>query len=764
MVKKGMKNVFAPTPPRELPGGMAPRTALRQLDSQGNIPKPLNATLDPYKQLPADLKRILATSALKNRAERAESGDYPVSPSISSISQSQPLVHRQTPRRADHTRAPSAVPEVPAQRREPSRYGLSPPRLTLNLIPGDIDFSPSSSYFSESNTPTLGTGEYRNSFDFTSEYASLDRGDQRASFVETMMIIQNQPPAQVPLPPVPAVSLPTSMGHDVGGQYDDYDYDETDSEMSDGEDDLEMVAVEMGSIHSGLARSGSVCSAIHVEMSRTPRPKPFEGNVAFQKHIAETKRLSSSPPRSRPISHFSDETIEPTREPEVDEVEVEEQEQPTEVVPKRRRGHARDESGFSIASMSSMGSVIDTRLDKDDVTNYFEVNFSNHLAEHEGAPPPLPPLPAHLQLGSQGLSNPPSGDSLRSKRHRRNSSLVSIDSLDEMDLGVIMTTVNNLTASGPPVSMHNTRRSSYISRHRRGLGSGDGSLSLSSFGRSDWKAHHRRNSSQESNASAMSVARLARPGLGERMFQLDGGVQLTSISASPPSHPNSETNDARSLTGSVEGLGFGRRGRGPLHRDQPSLERLLERNRLENRDQDRQLLEESQLPLQYDSVLDNSRLYDSVLDDARPPYDSILDDSRAPYDSLIDNSRLVYDSLMDSTMEASSAETHHSRASGSFDIDTTFGTRARQGGSSGSFLIKGLRPISAISNDSSAPSDIENTFAGMRSKVKRSTQLEFGSSPVPKGPTACLSGEGQDESMCEFSSALKRNQTDQVPG
>lgn len=254
----------------------------------------------------------------------------------------------------------------------------------------------------------------------------------------------------------------------------------------------------------------------------------------------------------------------------------------------------------------------------------------------------------------------------------------------------------------------------------------------------------------------MSVARLARPGLGERMFQLDGGVQLTSISASPPAHPNSETNDARSLTGSVEGLGFGRRGRGPLHRDQPSLERLLERNRLENRDQDRQLLDESQLPLQYDSVLDDSRLSDSVLDDARPPYDSILDDSQAPYDSLIDSSRLVYDSLMDSTMEASSVETHHSQASGSFDIDTTFGTRTRQGGSSGSFLIKGLRPISAISNDSSAPSDVENTFTGMRNKVKRPTQLEVGSSPVPKGPTACLSGEGQDDSMCELSSTLKR--------
>jgi hypothetical protein len=47
--------------------------------------------------------------------------------------------------------------------------------------------------------------------------------------------------------------------------------------------------------------------------------------------------------------------------------------------------------------------------------------------------------------------------------------------------------------------------------------------------------------------SNFSACRIARPGLGDRMFQLDGGVQLTSITASPPDYnDNGNSNDESS--------------------------------------------------------------------------------------------------------------------------------------------------------------------------------------------------------------------------
>ena len=154
--------------------------------------------------------------------------------------------------------------------------------------------------------------------------------------------------------------------------------------------------------------------------------------------------------------------------------------------------------------MSSMGSLIEDGIPTD-FTNYFEIHFTAHLNGQNRAR-------VDSQTSSTGR-----------RHHRRISSIVSVESINE-ELSRV------LNDMGPPISMHNSRRSSYLSRHRR---------SSESFGRSDWAAH-KRSSSVESSSSAISFARIGRPGLGDRMFQLDGGVQLSSITGSPAGDGASE--------------------------------------------------------------------------------------------------------------------------------------------------------------------------------------------------------------------------------
>ena len=57
--------------------------------------------------------------------------------------------------------------------------------------------------------------------------------------------------------------------------------------------------------------------------------------------------------------------------------------------------------------------------------------------------------------------------------------------------------------------------------------------SYAAGGRAAW-ARHRPDFSVDSVSSDFSGRRLARPGLGDRMFEMDHGVPLTAISASPP--------------------------------------------------------------------------------------------------------------------------------------------------------------------------------------------------------------------------------------
>jgi hypothetical protein len=303
---------------------------------------------------------------------------------------------------------------------------------------------------------------------------------------------------------------------------------------------------------------------------------------------------------------------------------------------------------MSIATLSSVGSVIDTSETAREYTNYFEVNFTQHLAKQTGA----------TQAHSRGTSV----DSLyvdtsdpraptRRAHHRRKSSIISVESI-----GVI----GQVLSTGlPPNSLYNNvRRSGYISKHRR-----DGSTD-SAFGRSDW-ASHRRSMSTESNSSATSVSRIVRPGLGDRMFQLDGGVQLSSITGSP----------ADALTHS--------RGRGGSWASSDREE------------------------VSYDAMFDSS------------PKD-------ASFDSLFDSrgaaSELETEAEVEAKRYSLSSSSTEKRTSGS--SESVFGADTEEAVIKQGFFLKGMSPVSAISSGLSSENG-EDTFLDVKRYIKRAKEECF---------------------------------------
>jgi serine/arginine repetitive matrix protein 2 len=96
------------------------------------------------------------------------------------------------------------------------------------------------------------------------------------------------------------------------------------------------------------------------------------------------------------------------------------------------------------------------------------------------------------------------------------------------------------TSAAPPVSLYN--RSHHGHGHRRGDSSGSVSSVALSYalhgangGRATWAKHSRNDPSIDSVISDYSMVRLSRPGLGDKMLdsEFDHGVPLSAISASP---------------------------------------------------------------------------------------------------------------------------------------------------------------------------------------------------------------------------------------
>ncbi|CCM05311.1 uncharacterized protein FIBRA_07525 [Fibroporia radiculosa] len=94
----------------------------------------------------------------------------------------------------------------------------------------------------------------------------------------------------------------------------------------------------------------------------------------------------------------------------------------------------------------------------------------------------------------------------------------------------------SVASNAPPVSLYNRS----FGAHRRNDSNTSASSMAHSYamygahgGRAVW-ARHRQDPSIDSTWSEYSASRLARPGLGDKMFDNEHGVPLTAISASPP--------------------------------------------------------------------------------------------------------------------------------------------------------------------------------------------------------------------------------------
>ncbi|KAH9487444.1 hypothetical protein JR316_0001520 [Psilocybe cubensis] len=215
----------------------------------------------------------------------------------------------------------------------------------------------------------------------------------------------------------------------------------------------------------------------------------------------------------------------------------------------RRAPHARHESVFSIASVSSFGHVINPgsadpfefglpslqeRPSSEDMTNSFSIAMSDNVDDTFAYLAHKPRRRVESDASSFYFNAP---QSRHIRGHRRRESNMSVSS------------------QAPPISLYNRS----FAHHRRN-DSSNGSFSFSYYhhrrndstassssvamsyvkhgangGLSAW-ARHRRDQSVDSVMSDFSAMHLGRPGIGDKMFDnaaLDHGP-LPSISASPP--------------------------------------------------------------------------------------------------------------------------------------------------------------------------------------------------------------------------------------
>ena len=195
------------------------------------------------------------------------------------------------------------------------------------------------------------------------------------------------------------------------------------------------------------------------------------------------------------------------------------------------REHNKQDSIFSIASVSSFGSVIDNGAP--DPFGY---------SRHSHSRPPSEDMSISMSMtvddtfsfmyqkrrsrvdsdaSSFYFRSQPSMVGQTRRGHRAHDSVVS-------------------TGGAPPVSLYN--RSHHGHGHRRGDSSGSVSSVALSYalhgangGRATWAKHSRNDPSIDSTISDYSAMRLSRPGLGDKMLdsEFDHGAPLSAISASP---------------------------------------------------------------------------------------------------------------------------------------------------------------------------------------------------------------------------------------
>ena len=193
------------------------------------------------------------------------------------------------------------------------------------------------------------------------------------------------------------------------------------------------------------------------------------------------------------------------------------------------RKHDKHESIFSVASVSSFGSVIDngapdpfgyarhSRPPSEDMSISISMSVDDTFSfMHQGRRSRVDSDASSFYFRSQ-----PSMIGPLRRGHRTHDSIIS-------------------TSGAPPVSLYN--RSHHGHGHRRGDSSGSVSSVALSYalhgangGRATWAKHSRNDPSIDSMISDHSFMRLSRPGLGDKMLEseFDHGAPLSAISASP---------------------------------------------------------------------------------------------------------------------------------------------------------------------------------------------------------------------------------------
>ncbi|TYJ53515.1 hypothetical protein B9479_005846 [Cryptococcus floricola] len=647
LVRKGMRNIFAPPSPvsnaAERPM-LTPVVFTSAKINDETVGMGINffrhsseptVKVSDGSDLPFDLKPVVANTD-------AAKAQYSPSKTAKLGLPTAPPQNRVTPRRTGFAPPALFLPPVP-------NVGLPELEQSTPVPEATAEYNNRDSMFSDMLTAGP-HDQHRDTFDFTSEYQALDQGIQRHSFVEALRKVGSvQMFMGGDLPPLPTPShealkvSPTEQvpSFHISKPSDGTSLDNAHDDDSDGEEDDEDEAF---GDDEGLEETAEIHHVMGIAKTSPVRREPFKGQVSFQQQMTMHSKASVA-------SFGAPEPALPEELPALPAV-------PDAFAPTHRRGQS------SVATMSSIGSVIGVGTERE-YTNYFDYAVPQQQS-HSRAPSvtetveeiidelpersPSRQAMANFKFGAQLSTRP----TTRRSHHRRNSSIASVDSVGGVDL-------HNVIHGGPPVSMHNKNRSSYVSRHRRGM-SGE-----SSFGRPDWAAHRRNTSSVASTSSNVSVSQIVRPGLGDRMFtNLDGGVKLTSITGSPPDE--SKANTAHQRTAS------------------------------------------------WDSLFDATQ--------AKMVQDSIFDVSR---------SKMVDDSLFggqDSQRDSFLSSGDSSRMSA--DADSLFGPE--QSSSNKNFVLRGLRPVSTISTDTSN-SAVDDTFADSGNVAKKIEEYE-----------RCLQAEGEDVS------------------
>lgn len=520
LVSKGMRNIFAPAPPSQS-SPQQPRLGSHiEMIPEDAPPCSSSADLTAAEGARESMRKIARPRLVQERqsarspstvtdvphdllqAVIGNSDNVPkLSTPLSQVSQmmlglpTEPPVVRISPRRP--TRQPPAVAllgdvMLSIQYAESEEVDESRPGIAFDLA---NDIATRDSILSEVSSTNV--DDLRASFDFTAEYARLDRGEQRASFVEALREASSADALKgEKVPKLSSIAPATATPTDAGGAVATF--------LSLRSSVNHHIAIRGKSVADG----GTSTEAVR-DGSRY-RPDPFKGQLAFQQHVSQARdskgrAFSQSAP---PCELAYQAPVHP-----------------------RRRGHKRGESGLSIATMSSFGAVIETGI-AGDYVNHFEANFAEHLntasivtADSVDAISQVCVLVSPTDLLSLDSVENDEREAAQKTRHSRTLSVQSVESVLGLE--------HDSVTGGWSVSMSNSRRSSYISRNRRS-GSTD-----SAFGRVDWASYKRKSStrSDTSNISASSTSRLGRPGVGERMFQLDKSVQLSSIAGSPSDEP-----------------------------------------------------------------------------------------------------------------------------------------------------------------------------------------------------------------------------------